>query len=282
VKKIIYNPRQKKRASSLMALGTSERDAAQKLIEAGLYRETVVHLYFTCFYVSQAMLCHVLPTNPTHGNVQSSLHKTYGRSPDFPRRYIELHTFLHDQRNEFDYRTTHTPDPDALKHQLATLSSYVKFAMSVVPRVEVLDLLRAISFDNPDRIRDFSFDIYCPKTYSHHTRLTFWQPPFYLDIFGVSQLIKGATRLLRGLRVRRTTDYVVGLVTRHHLQSFPHHWQLLPYESYPPQYLPLHYVSMSAGRHFCSCTRAGGRKSGPTTKAAPFNLQLSAFNIFLP
>lgn len=214
MKKIIYNPRQKKRASSLMALGTSERDAAQKLIEAGLYREAVVHLYFTCFYVSQAMLCHVLPTNPTHGNIQSSLHKTYGRSPDFPRRYIELHTFLHDQRNEFDYRTTHTPDPDVLKHQLVTLSSYVKFAMSVVPRVEVLDLLRAISLDNPEKIRDFSFDIYCPKTYSHHTRLTLWQPPFYLDIFGVSQLIKGATRLLRGLRVRRTRDYVVGLNSR--------------------------------------------------------------------
>src|SRR5208282_1140447 len=41
-------------------------------------------------------------------------------------------------------------------------------------------------------------------------------------------------------------------VTRHQLRSFPHHWQLLPYESYALQYLPLHQVSMSARRHFWS------------------------------
>jgi uncharacterized protein (UPF0332 family) len=133
MRKIKYNPRQKKRASSLMALGTSERDAADKLIEAGLYREAVVHLYFTCFYVSQAMLCHVLATNPSHDHVETQLHKTYGRNPDFPRRYVHLHARLHRQRNEFDYRTTHTPDPRVLKDQLATLTSYVKFAMSAVP-----------------------------------------------------------------------------------------------------------------------------------------------------
>lgn len=98
-----------------MALGASERDAAQKLIEAGLYREAVVHLYFTCFYVSQAVLCHVVAANPKHSHVETELHRTYGRKRDFPRRYVELHTELHNQRNEFDYRTTHTPDPSVLK-----------------------------------------------------------------------------------------------------------------------------------------------------------------------
>jgi uncharacterized protein (UPF0332 family) len=214
MKKVKYNPRQKKRASTLMALGTSERDAAEKLIEAELYREAVVHLYFTCFYVSQAMLCDVVAANPSHDHVQIQLHKKYGRRSDFPRRYVELHTLLHSQRNEFDYRTTHTPDPDVLKAQLGTLTSYVKFAMRVVPRVEVLDLLKSISEDNPEKIKDFSFDIYCPKTYAHHTRLTFWQPPFYLGIFGVSQIASGSIRLLRGLRVRRSGDYVVGLNSR--------------------------------------------------------------------
>jgi uncharacterized protein (UPF0332 family) len=197
-----------------MALGTSERDAAEKLIAAGLYREAVVHLYFTCFYVSQAVLCHVISANPSHNHLQTQLHKTYGRNRDFPRRYIKLHVLLHEERNEFDYRTTHAPDPNVLKKQLAALTSYVAFAISVVPRVEVLDLLRSISEENPDTIKDFSFDIYCPKTYSHHTRLTFWQPPFYLGIFGVAQIITGATRLLRGLRVRRSVDYVVGLNSR--------------------------------------------------------------------
>jgi hypothetical protein len=108
----------------------------------------------------------------------------------------------------------HTPDPGVLKKQLVALTAYVNFAMSVVPRVEVVDLLKSIFEDNREKIKDFSFDIYCPKTYSHHTRLTFWQPPFYIDIFGVPQLIRRATQLLKALRVRRSSDYVVGLNSR--------------------------------------------------------------------
>lgn len=214
MKKLKYSARQKKRSSSLMALGTSERDAANKLIDEGLYREAVVHLYFTCFYISQAMLCKVLSANPSHARVENQLHKSYGRNSAFPKRYLKLHARLHKMRTEFSYRTTHTPDPDDLQKELKVLTAYVAFALRVVPRVEVLDLLRSISEDNPDKIRDFSFDVYCPKTYSHHTRMTFWQPPFYLDIFGVSQIATGAARLLRGLRVRRSKDYVVGLNSR--------------------------------------------------------------------
>jgi uncharacterized protein (UPF0332 family) len=214
MKKLVYTPREKKRASTLMVLGTSEREAAEKLIEAGLYREAVVHLYFTCFYVSQALLCHFLKSAPSHKHVEAQLHKTYGRKTDFPRRYVKLHTLLHKQRTEFNYQTTHTPDPDVLKAHLRTLSAYVKFSLSVVPGVEVVDLLRSLVEDNPGVIRDFSFDIYCPKTYAHHTRLTFWQPPFYLDIFGVKELAAKAAEMLRSLKVRRAEDYVVGLNSR--------------------------------------------------------------------
>jgi uncharacterized protein (UPF0332 family) len=157
MKSLIYNPRQKKRASTLMALGTSERDAAEKLIEVGLYREAVVHLYFTCFYVSQALLCEVLKSHPSHEHVEAQLHKTYGRKAGFPRRYVELHSVLHKQRTEFNYRTTHTPDPDVLKRQLRTLLAYVKFALATVPRVEVFQKT------TPIRSRTFLSTFTAPK-----------------------------------------------------------------------------------------------------------------------
>jgi uncharacterized protein (UPF0332 family) len=208
--KIKYTSKQKKRASTLMALGTSETQAAEKLVEEGLYREAIVHLYFTCFYISQALLCHKLKSNPSHKNLNSHMHRFYGRHKSFPRRYVQLHTKLYKQRTEFDYRTTHTPDPDILKKQLLQLKAYVKLALKVVPRVEVLDLLKSFHEDNRGEIKDFSFDVYCPKTYAHHTRLTFWQPPFYLDIFGVEQMVKKASVLLKGLKVARYQDYVVG------------------------------------------------------------------------
>ncbi|HMP77564.1 MAG TPA: HEPN domain-containing protein [Kiritimatiellia bacterium] len=211
MKPLKYTPKQKKRASTMMALGTSECEAAEKLVAAGLFREAVVHLYFTCFYISQALLCDKVPTEPSHKSLNSAMHRAYGRRRDFPRRYVELHSQLYTQRTEFDYKTTHTPDPDAIKKQLGILTAYVKYAMRVVPRVEVLDLLRSFFEDSPKQIKDFSFDVYCPKTYSHHTRLTFWQPPFYLDIFGVSNISRYAIGMLARLRVRRHTDYVVGL-----------------------------------------------------------------------
>jgi uncharacterized protein (UPF0332 family) len=197
-----------------MALGTAERDAAEKLITAELYREAVVHLYFTCYYVSQALLCAVIKPNPSHEHVETQLHRAYGRKHDFPRRYVKLHSTLHSQRNEFNYRTTHAPDPDDLRRQLGTLTSYVKFCQRVVPVVKATDLLKSLLADNPKLIKDFSFDIYCPKTYSHHTRLTFWQPPFYLEIFGLKELAREAVRMLDRLKVNRAEDYVVGLNSR--------------------------------------------------------------------
>ncbi|MGO8988724.1 MAG: HEPN domain-containing protein [bacterium] len=211
MKTLTLIPRLKKRASSLMALGTSEYDAAEKLIEIELYRESVVHLYFTCFYISQALLCNKVKSDVSHKSLNVQMHNVYGRKKDFPRRYVELHTTLYNQRTEFDYKTMHSPDPEQLKKQLAVLKAFVKYSLKVVPRVTVFDLLKSFCDDNEKNIRDFSFDIYCPKTYSHHTRLTFWQPPFYLDIFGVDQIAKHAVEVLGKLRVRRNKDYVVGL-----------------------------------------------------------------------
>jgi uncharacterized protein (UPF0332 family) len=206
--------RQKKRASTLMALGVSEFEAVEKLLEEKLYRETVVHLYFTCFYVSQALLANHITTTPSHKHLEAELHRRFGRRRDFPRRYVRLHSFLHNLRTEFDYKTTHTPDPDLLQAKGRVLAAYVRFALRVVPRVDVIDIIRGLHEEHPETIRDFSFDVYCPRTYAHHTRLTVWQPPFYLDIFTPQRLGREAQRLLGNLRVRRAGDYVVGLNSR--------------------------------------------------------------------
>ncbi len=83
-----------------------------------------------------------------------------------------------------------------------------------MPKVETLEILRGIHEKNGDVIKDFSYDIYCPKTYAHHTRITFWQPPFYLDIFSIEKLAEKSRLMLKILRIRRHEDYVVGLNSR--------------------------------------------------------------------
>jgi len=209
-----YTIPKKKKASTMLSLGQSEFEAAENLIDAELFRESVVHLYFCAFYVSQALLQNELSTKNSHEAVERQLHRTYGRSRWFRRRYVDLHSFLHNLRNEFNYRATHVPNPKLIKNKLAVLKAYVAFAFRHVPRVETLDILRSIYEKNAHLIKDFSYDIYCPKTYSHHTRVTFWQPPFYLDIFSVEQLAEKSKLMLKGLKVRRYQDYVVGLNSR--------------------------------------------------------------------
>lgn len=209
--KLDYSHKHKKRASTLLSLASSELEASNILVEHELYREALVHMYFCCFYISQALLIKQIKANPNHKNLETQLHKAYGRSKSFPRRYIDLHTLLHELRNKFNYNVTHSPQPKLLQQKLRVLQAYVVFAFKFVPKLETKEILEAILIDNPNKIYDFSYDIYCPKTYAHHTRLTLWQPPFYLNIFSVQQLQTQMRKMLRKLRVRRPDDYVVGV-----------------------------------------------------------------------
>lgn len=209
--KLAYDYSGKKRASTLVSLALSEYEATETLMRKELFREAVVHMYFTCFYLSQALLVAHIPKRASHKNVERALHAVYGSHADFPRRYVELHSCLHNLRTEVDYKTTHVPSPSMLKKKARLLAAYVKYAVGHVPQVKTLEVLREVYEANKSLIKDFSYDIYCPKTYSHHTRITFWQPPFYLDVYGPDQLATHAKKMLSSLKVRRTNDYVVGI-----------------------------------------------------------------------
>lgn len=212
--KLDYSYKQKKRASTRLSLSLSELEASEALVEHELFREALVHMYFCCFYISEALLVKHVSTNPSHKNLEAQLHKAYGKSKHFPRRYIDLHSLLHNLRNKYNYNVTHSPPPKLIQQKLRVLQAYVAFAFKCAPKLETAEILTAIFSENQTKIFDFSYDIYCPKTYSHHTRLTLWQPPFYLDIFSVQQIQTQARRMLQNLRVKRPNDYVVGINSR--------------------------------------------------------------------
>lgn len=214
MKPLEYDPKQKRRASTLLALCQSELEAAEVLVEQELPREAVIHLYFSCFYASQAVLANHLQTNPSHKNVENTLHKIYGKHKEFPRRYVDLHSKLHNLRNEHSYKQSHIPSPRLIEQKLRVLQFYVKFAYGVVPKVETLEIINWIYEKNQNLIRDISYDIYCPKTYAHHTRLTFWQPPFYRHMYSPDAMVRNAKRMLKALKVRKSEDYVAGLNSR--------------------------------------------------------------------
>jgi uncharacterized protein (UPF0332 family) len=212
--RLVYDVSKKKKASTMLALALSELEAAEKLVESELHREAIFHLYFCAYYLAQSLLQNQLGRKNNHEFIQTSLHKSYGRTKWFPRRYVELHTELHSLRNEYNYKATHAPSHILVKKKLSLLRLYVRFAFRHVPRVGVAEIIESIFASNSEKIKDISYDIYCPKTYSHHTRITIWQPPFYLPIFDHIRLAEKAKIMLASLKVNRSEDYVVGLNSR--------------------------------------------------------------------
>ncbi|CAG9233852.1 HEPN domain-containing protein [Burkholderia gladioli] len=212
--KLDYSYKQKKHASTLLSLSLSELEASETLVGHELFREAIVHMYFCCFYASQALLIKHVPSKPSHKNLEAQMHKIYGKSKVFPRRYVDIHTKLHNLRNEFNYNVTHSPSPKLIEQKLRVLQAYVAFAFSRAPKLETTEILASIIAENESKIKDFSYDIYCPKTYAHHTRLTLWQPPFYLNIFSANNIQTQARRMLQNLHVKRPNDYVVGINSR--------------------------------------------------------------------
>lgn len=210
MKKLSYDIKQRKRASTLFALALTEIEAAEVLIQKELFRECVVHLYFASFYISQALLCQYVKARPSHKQVDSELHRMYGRKRKFPRRYLKLHSILHSLRTEINYRSAHTPEPIKVKKYFSFIGLYFKFASKAILEIDFDDILRDIVNDNKDKIHDFSIDIYCPKTYLHHVRFTTWFPPFYLEVFKCERLTRRVKGLLRDLRVKNSSSYVGG------------------------------------------------------------------------
>lgn len=215
MKKLDYDIKQRKRASTLIALASTEIEAINALIEKELFREAVIHLYFASFYLSHALLLKDLTkTNPSHDAVDCALHKVYGRKIFLPKRYIKMHSRLHNLRTDVSYRSAHTPETGEIIKYAKQLGFYSRFVSSCIVEIDFPDILRDILEDNPDKIKDFSIDIYCPKTYSHHVRFTLWFPPFYLNIFNLKNLFKQMRQVLQRNHVKNHGNYVAGLNSR--------------------------------------------------------------------
>ncbi len=216
--KLDYNFQQRKKASTLLSLAQGELASAQALFNEGFYRESVVHMYFTCFYLAQAFLAHKIQSKgrgmPNHKRIASAFNEAYGRRARFPRAYVQLHNELLGLRIDHHYRLLPPPVQSFLKQKIHTLWEYLEFAYKHIPKIGILDVLKDVHEDNDELVCDISYDIYCPKTYRHHTRLTFWQPPIYLGECLPEEICAKAKKMLASFSVPRTREYVIGINSR--------------------------------------------------------------------
>lgn len=224
---------EKRRAST--ALAWSESETAQLLVNRRRLREAVRHLYFACFYAGQAALADRLPSNPSHRTVETRLHESFKRRSLPPRRYVMLHSKLHNLRNGVDYRTAAAPDVMELESRLRALQRYLRWVTRVVPRVEVPEILAGIIQDHQAVAQELSFDIYHPSPYyDGQTRLTVWQPARGAKSFTPDALIRRARRFLAAIRADFPEGYVAGLNSRLNQYGEPVHILMLDLDTTDP------------------------------------------------
>ena len=226
-KRIVYsNIRQKKKATTKFSISTGELLAAQELVAKGLYKESVIHLYFCSFNLAQATLADILKSDK-HSTVEREFNGKYGRGKGvIAKKYVRLHNMLHDERELHSYRATYSPKSADIKKWLKALQAFHQCVDKVLDKVTTIDIIRSMYIENPSLVRDFSYDIYCPKTYSHHNRITYWQPPFYIDIFNHTKIASVLKEALKRLRVRKHEDYVLGLNSKINQYSNDHYLML--------------------------------------------------------
>lgn len=99
------------------------------------------------------------------------------------------------------------------KEVLALSARMAEKTSAVTPRLPVEELLRPITRKGTE-IADLSFDIYCPKAYKHHTRLTIWMPRVMANGDHVATALKKGRAMLKACGVREVTNYVIGLNSR--------------------------------------------------------------------
>ena len=167
----------------------------------------------------------------SHKSVESEFHKKYGRGKGvIPKSYVKLHTKLHNERNLFSYRTAHTPRSSDVIKYLKQLTAFHKCVDKVLVKVTTLDIIKSLTKIILILLKTFSYDIYCPKTYSHHNRITYWQPPFLFEIFDYNKIVEVIRESLRKLRVNKHEDYVLGLNSKTS-QYQDNHYLMLDFDS---------------------------------------------------
>jgi hypothetical protein len=93
------------------------------------------------------------------------------------------------------------------------MKKFLARAAKVIPPISMAKILALLAEDNSE-VRDYSFDVYCPRSYYHHTRFTIWAPRGRVTDKWLCRLRSSVGKALLGLSVKEAGDYVVGLNSR--------------------------------------------------------------------
>lgn len=212
--KEIFQPEKIERAHWWLAKAIDTSAEAKLLIPSGQTRLGARNrLYYSAHHAAVALLNLVGKPPKTHSAVIRLFGQEWVTRRNFPKSYARLLSQLYSDRDKADYGDyvpTFQEDIERLSKQV---EQFISRARQEIPPVSIAKILAILVEENP-AIRDFSFDVYCPRSYYHHTRFTAWCPKGRITDRWLKILISSTTKSLVTLKVKHASSYVLGLNSR--------------------------------------------------------------------
>jgi uncharacterized protein (UPF0332 family) len=209
-----FTPKNIERAHWWLAKATDSLEEARILLPSGRTRSGATsRLYYAAHHAACSLLRLVGVTTRSHSAVKNAFGQQWIKRRGLPVKFAALLVRLEDDRHAADYGEFVATDRRSMERSFREVRDFIARARREIPEVTTAQILALIVEKNPE-IRDFSFDIYCPKTYFHHTRLTAWTPKGRVSAAWLERLLREAKSALQALRVAEAEDYVLGLNSR--------------------------------------------------------------------
>jgi uncharacterized protein len=197
-----FLPKQVERAHWWMAKAIDTLAEARLLIPSGQTRLGARNrLYYSAHHTARALLELVGIHSQKHNAIINQFGLEWVGKRGFPATYGRLLNTLYDDRDKADYGEYVPTFQDDVERTAQQVENFIKRARREIPPVSTAKVLALLVESNPE-IRDFSFDIYCPKSYYHHTRFTAWCPKGRLTDKWLTTLLNSTVKTLRALKVK--------------------------------------------------------------------------------
>ncbi len=90
---------------------------------------------------------------------------------------------------------------------------FLSRAWKEISSVSMVHILKNLVIENP-QIRDYNFDVYCSKSYYHHTQLSIWITRGRLTDKLLNSIVTSSRQQLNNFGIKESRDYVLGLNSR--------------------------------------------------------------------
>lgn len=195
---------------------------ARSLLERGETRLGAYNrLYYSAHHAAVALLSLIGDSSKSHSSIKTNFSKKWVQGRGFPKLYGRLLRQLYEERRKADYGEYVSTLESDIQKRLRQVGQFIKLAVKKVPPMSFNEILQSMLGENP-QIRDLSFDVYCPKSYYHHTRFTLWCPKGRLTDAWPKRALNASVRSLKSLDVQEAGEYVIGLNSRVNQYSEEH------------------------------------------------------------